>query len=105
MEASANTENNTQEITKQEIKVDDFFLKEQNNNPTENPQNDNDKVENQKLNEDTDNIKIESEVKIRKLIIYISLNSLYSFFIVSRNFIGLMEPKTLKLLRTVKILY
>lgn len=66
MEASANTEN--KENVKQEIKVEDFFVDEQNNNPHQNPQQDNETAQKERANEDADNVKIYGEVKIRKQI-------------------------------------
>lgn len=59
MEAGPNTENTTQEIKNQDIKVEDFFVNDQNNIVNENIEEPKDTNENPHLNED--NIKVENE--------------------------------------------
>jgi len=68
MEAGTNSDNSNQENIKQEIKVEDFFLIEQNINPPEKTDEDNETNENPGINAAL--LKIEDEVNIRKQIIY-----------------------------------
>lgn len=68
MEAGANSEITNQDNIKQEIKVDDFFFNEQNNNP--HVKTDKDNESNVNPIEDQANINSENEVKIRKQINY-----------------------------------
>jgi hypothetical protein len=68
MEAGTNSDNSSQDNIKQEIKVEDFFLIEQNINPPEKTDKDNETNENPST--DAALLKIEDEVKIRKQIIF-----------------------------------
>jgi hypothetical protein len=84
MEASANTEN--KENVKQEIKVEDYFVDQQNSNPQENPQHDNETAQKETSNEDADNInKIEGEVKIRKLNFFLMNHGYQNLFFSFNN--------------------
>jgi len=72
MEAGPNSENITQEIKNQDIKVEDFFVNDQNNFVIENTEKLKDADQNPQTNED--NIKVENE-NIKSIKIFCKRNS------------------------------